>query len=481
MISLHLYTFVATVLLLASTVAAVPLPDDFTIENLMRTVDLTKTYSRETISLILKSKASTPVSSFYWSLNTSLVDEAQPGPKLSIFDVKRKGGDGTIPLTVLAPSNSVIEGISILKIDFDEAIFPGETATISIASARVFSSFAQPSKIKQGEAQVLVWDGGRSIITPYTVVKQRTKVRVADRPPTGYSRDGDDPKVDGNTLTYGPYSDVPPMTSMPIRVKYEYNKPMIVVDKLERELWVSHTGGNLATEENYWLHNGVADLSDQFSRIRWQASVMTNEKISAIKEIPIQLRPGARDVYFTDEIGNVSTSHFNALSREPLLQISPRYPVFGGWNYSFTLGWNHDVGRSLRQSILPKEDGTVEDVYILRVPLIEGPENAVYKKVDVSVVLPEGAEIEQVSSTYTNLTESRSLRKSHLDAKGRPVVTLSASSLVDEHRKHELYVIYKYSNEQAYAKPLLVASAVGAIFLAFIVLTRMDTSISKTA
>jgi len=73
--------------------------------------------------------------------------------------------------------------------------------------------------------------------------------------------------------------------------------------------------------------------------------------------------------------------------REAHLELRPRYPVFGGWKYSFKVGWDADLKEYLRK--LEKGDG-----YVLKIPFLEGPrmpEGIEYKKVEVRVILPEGA------------------------------------------------------------------------------------------
>ena len=93
------------------------------------------------------------------------------------------------------------------------------------------------------------------------------------------------------------------------------------------------------------------------------------------------------DAYYTDVVGNVSTSRFRTNKREALLEAKPRYPVFGGWKYPFTIGWNSDAKNFLRK--------TQAGGYVLNVPFMEGPKQAEgveYKEVNIQVLLPEGAE-----------------------------------------------------------------------------------------
>ena len=194
------------------------------------------------------------------------------------------------------------------------------------------------------------------------------------------------PERQGTSFTYGPFEDKPAGVEEEARVRYEFTKPIIRATLLERDIEVSHWGGNIASEERYWLENHGAKLQNQFSRVEWQMSQHFPTSSSALKELSIPLRVGSVDAYYTDDIGNVSTSRFRTTSRESNLELKPRYPVFGGWKYSFRIGWNNNVKTFLRKT---KGEG-----YVLKMPFLEGPkmgEGVSFEKVVVRFILPEGA------------------------------------------------------------------------------------------
>ncbi|KAK9355476.1 Ribophorin I [Lipomyces doorenjongii] len=475
MIYKTLQLYLLLLLVVRSEAAAFVPSSAFQIQNLFRTVDLTKSYLRESASFIIENISEEPQNEYYVAVPSEIVGNATDS-HLAIMEVKEKRVDPAVSLVVeVGPSNTDL-GVQFYKVQLSKPLTAGETSTIQMATATIGALEAQPKLIKQPEAQNLLWTGSKLALSPYKVARQRTKVKLPDRGANAYSKAKNDPQVEDTTLTYGPYVDSEPFATETIQVRYEYHFPVVEITKLERELWVSHSGGNLATEERYWMTNSAAKLSEAFSRLRWQASGMAGERSTAIKGFLIRLRPGARDVYFTDEIGNVSTSNFRADIRDPVLDFRPRYPIFGGWNYSFTLGWNHDLGRSLR--VLSSEDSG-SDTYMLRVPLLEGPDNAAYDVAEVSIILPEGANVVDIFSTYGDFTKEESLLKSHLDTIGRTVVKLTLNNIVDEHRRNELYITYTYSSASSLHKPIIVSAAIAAIFFAWIILGRIDVSISK--
>jgi oligosaccharyltransferase complex subunit alpha (ribophorin I) len=105
----------------------------------------------------------------------------------------------------------------------------------------------------------------------------------------------------------------------------------------------------------------------------------------------LYLPAGISNVYYYDLIGNVSTSKLRStpsVSRSvkspqySLLEIKPRYPLMGGWNYSFTLGWDS-----------PLQDSANWDAkngrYIVGVPVMTHIAGAVINDAEIKVILPE--------------------------------------------------------------------------------------------
>jgi oligosaccharyltransferase complex subunit alpha (ribophorin I) len=154
--------------------------------------------------------------------------------------------------------------------------------------------------------------------------------------------------------------------------------------------------------------------------------------------LTVPLAVGAKDVYFTDEIGNVSTSRYRSNFRESTLELRPRFPVFGGWNYSFTIGYNYELGSFLKKTTLP-------DQYVLKVPLFEGPsDSTVYEDVTIRVVLPEGATDVQFESPVPLESHDIVLHKTFMDTIGRTTLVLKTKNIVDEQKRSYLYVSFPY-------------------------------------
>lgn len=107
----------------------------------------------------------------------------------------------------------------------------------------------------------------------------------------------------------------------------------------------------------------------------------------------LHLPPGIHDVYFYDLNGNVSTSHLRTVPSVPkgsdsrqvsVFEFRPRYPLLGGWNFSFTLGWDSPLGDYAGWD---KENKR----YLVGVPLQTIIPTAVVDEAEIKIILPEGA------------------------------------------------------------------------------------------
>lgn len=360
---------------------------------------------------------------------------------------------------------------------------PKEQQTLSISYSILSALTPVPAQISQNDKQYVQFTLSAYTPSSYVTEKQKTKIKFPSADVPDYTTliadlNADkkaDPQKQGSTFTYGPYNDIPAGAEQLVSVRYEFTKPITHATALERDIEVSHWGGNLALEERYWLTNQGASLKDHFSRVEWQKTSYMNPPTSALKSLNLPLAPGSVDPYFTDDIGNVSTSRFRPGAREALLELKPRYPVFGGWKYSFRVGWNADLSQHLRKL-------STGDSYVLKVPFLEGPrspEGIQYARVKLRVILPEGAENVRYSTSVPLIDSQTGLHKTFMDTVGRTTLTLSALNLVDEFRERDLIVTYDYPWTAGFRKPIVISLGMFAVFAAAWVVGNLDTSIGK--
>lgn len=316
--------------------------------------------------------------------------------------------------------------------------------TLSLSYSIFHALSPLPSAIEQDETQFVVYNFPAYVSSAYKTDHQKTKVKYPNSNVERYTitsglKRGTDPDVSGRTHTYGPYESIAPGTPCPtITTRYSFPKPIPVCTLLERDVEVSHFGGNLATEDRMWIENRAANLSKPFDRVKFTYSQLLNPPTSALQQMKFPLQPGSVDTYYVDDIGNVSTSHFTPSA----LEIGARYAIFGGWRYKFRIGWNNDLSRFLRQSVgAPGE-------YVLKIPFIQPPklnEGIHYEEIHMRIILPEGASNVQhqlVGSKGLPSHIESSLGKHHtyMDTTGRTVLTLKTENVVDEARRGEIIV-----------------------------------------
>lgn len=117
----------------------------------------------------------------------------------------------------------------------------------------------------------------------------------------------------------------------------------------------------------------------------------------AITSLSLTLPPRIHSPYYIDIVGNVSTSRFrpspNPLKKllpsqknkagNSILEITPRYPLMGGWNYTFTVGYDAPLEDFVKKS----PSGS----FVLAVPFLTPVTDVAVDAVELSIRLPEGA------------------------------------------------------------------------------------------
>ncbi|KAI0036721.1 oligosaccharyl transferase alpha subunit [Vararia minispora EC-137] len=371
-------------------------------------------------------------------------------------------------------------------------------ATTNVVVERVLTRAARPwpTQASQEEDQFMKYDGELFVLSPYPTNTQRTKVRAPSSRIARYNTPEDvsfqtDSIVtkSGATITYGPFTSIPISANAgfiskhqrPISVQYHYEHAVVEVNNLVRTAEISHWGANLNVENNLVLHNGGPELKGHFSRVKHQMQMYMGQLRShVLPAVSLNLPPGARDAYFVDLNGNVSTSRFRPVPSVPksqsarqssYLELRPRFPLMGGWNYSHTVGWDQPLADV---AAYDPTNGT----YIVAVPLLTPIATSVVNDLTFKVIMPEGATDVEVFAPYKPLSVEHSTHISYLDTVGRPAVTLEYKYLTDSHTD-SVYVKYKLPVVSHFQKPRAVASAFFVLFSLVFVTRRMDFSIRK--
>lgn len=128
-------------------------------------------------------------------------------------------------------------------------------------------------------------------------------------------------------------------------------------------------------------------LVGDYSRIDWAIRGESTIKNHVMKEITLTLPKSASSAYFRDHVGNVSWSGFRKERSKSVLTIRPRFPLFGGWQYS----WFHGYYVPLSEFVASGLNVGKSKKYVLSVPFLQLPDDMPVENFALEVILPEGA------------------------------------------------------------------------------------------
>lgn len=353
----------------------------------------------------------------------------------------------------LSGSNTIIAG--------------GVTPTIEVSA--VFSRILKPypSEILQSERQLILYEGNHYFRSPYLTKTQTTKVKLASSSIESYTKLKPSSQSD-QVINYGPYENVASNSYSKLQVHSENNTPFLTVAQLDRTIELSHWSGVISIEEIIDVVHTGAKLKGPFSRYEFQREPTNG--ISSVKSWKTKLPATASDIYYRDEIGNISTSNLKFGTSYITAELRPRFPLFGGWKTHYTLGYYIPTVEYLFN------EGTS---FVLKIPFIDHIyDNQVIESATVKIILPEGAADIKLRQPYSVTRERDQVHYTYLDTIGRTVLVLKKSNLVEDHIQN-FEVLYNYHKILMLQEPLLVVSALFLLCIAVIIYVRLDFSIIK--
>ncbi|ETN78503.1 ribophorin I [Necator americanus] len=322
-----------------------------------------------------------------------------------------------------------------------------------------------PEKITQKENQFVVYHGNAHYAASYPVVEEKTTVKLGSGKtmsvtqvlPTNHENE---------RVVYGPYKDQPAFSTKSIKIHYENNAPFVVATVVERTIEVSHWG-NIAVEEYIELVHKGAELKGPFSRIDHQMD-RRGRRQPALLHFTTVLPASAKDIYYRDEIGNISTSSVRLRADSVDVEIKPRFPLFGGWRTSYVIGYNVPSFEYLYNK---------GNDYALKMRVLDHVfDNVVVEKLTTKIILPEMVRKIRLTTPYTMDRRPDEVRFSYLDTSGRTVVVLQKDNLVPEHIQ-SFTLFYEFEYSQMIREPLLATAFFFALFTAVIIYVRFDFTI----
>lgn len=442
-----------------------------------RSVDVSRSYVREVALVDIINKSDSPQDLYIFPINDGF-DAVDTVSFFSVYDNERNKEIPPIKLS---------EGIYAIKIPYPVA--PGNTFTFKVIYVYTNALEPVPANIGLADKQQLLLKFNKFCYSPYTTLEYSitfagfTKGLEYDLLLDQYNSPNiaDLPEIEGRieeeakVLTYGPAAvTLAPYTVKPLGLWYEHNQPLARVANLERNFWLPASEiGVVQTEDYYELINGGAALNTGFSRVDWIKGryeltrdhfALVHLLFSKSEETPFN------NYYFTDKVGMVSTH----VDRQDDLMFFPRYPLFGGWKYNFTMGWNNDVESFVRK-VTDKAD-----TYIARFPLLSRLDDITYDKVHVSIYLPENAKFINATAFIDEKTQAIGNELSYFDVSdGHVKVSLTYENLFDDLSLSYVYVKYQHSAKNFWSKVYKIAGFVFTGLMSFYALGHVDLSIKN--
>lgn len=432
---------------------------DLVVRNVERHIDLqsqlTKIVTRVVLDNNSKERA---LQSFLFCLD----DER----RRSLSYIAARVEPGKLELKVTETKVQAHRDKAFYSVELGGHLAPRRTLTIEVETIHTHELVPHPKEITQQEKQMVRYTANVYAYLPYAVTKQTTYVALPSRNIESYTK-LKPVSLSAMAVSYGPFDKQPPFAYEEMAVHFENNNKFLTVTRLERTIEISHWG-NIAVEEHIDLLHTGALLKGSFSRYEYARESKSGQ--ASIQSFDTVLPAAATDIYYRDEIGNISTSHTRIKKDSVELNLRPRFPLFGGWKTRYTIGYNVPSYEYLFHS---------GDEYTLEMRLLDHIfDDMVVDEMVLKIIVPEGARNMQLDLPYPATRLPDSVHHTYLDVTGRPMVSVTKRNLVENHIQSFRFK-YTFPRLLMLQEPLLVAVALYLLFLLVITYVRLDFSIDK--
>lgn len=425
-------------------------------KNVERSIDVTTHIVRQNVTMEILNNGSSSASVVHFAV------EADQADHLSLLDVFDSNGRF---LEVQKGSTVEDKSKSYVLYEVKLAKPLDASATTKLVAHIIFTQVLKPfpTHVAQNDRQLVEYHGNHYFFTPYTTQSQTTNVKLGSTRIESKS-ELKPTTVKGDTITYGPYYEKKGFAFSPLKVHYENNSPFLTVRKLIKTIEVSHWG-NVAVEEDYVVEHTGAKLKGQFSRYDFQRNPYGAATVIPMMRQHLPLY--AADPYYRDESGNITTSYFSERADGPLLELLPRFPLFGGWKFGYYIGYNLPTYHYLFTSY---DDSSL---HILNITFGSAFDFAAIDEIVVKIILPEGAKSPEAHVPFGIDSQSAEKHYTYLDTAGRPVIVLEKKNVVSDHNRF-FQVTYRFSSMALLHEPLLLITGFFLVFLAIIFWVRLE-------
>lgn len=355
---------------------------------------------------------------------------------------------------------------SIIRFSLSFPLAPSASMDIKIIWVTGEECTPNPPRVKQGTEHRYLFKTSPTLPTIYRVLKQSYNILIQPDQINNYTKLNGIETVD-NGLMYTNNNPVQPMTVTNLEIFFFNNFPRLVITFFERRITLSHWHESIQVEEFYDITSASPKLLSEFSRVDYVHSFHRSGTVHPLQNIHIILPKDSYFVSYRDEVGNISTSHLRPEHDHEFLEISPRYPIFGGWNFSFELSYYIPMSKNI---VYQDKDSTFH--FSMQLAHLFNDVHA--QKFRLKVILPDGSNIVRIHTPahHHPRQDYISTVLSYLDIFGRPCYHLEMDNLVRD-AVDLIHVEYQYSSFVMMTKLLLLVAFFFAIFLLMIIYHRI--------
>lgn len=435
------------------------------IESIERVCNLHSQYAKFESTLSIKNNGDDNVNKFYFTIPKKLES------KLFLLTFKVKKAQESFQYKIIENfSLKQKNDVTLYEVTLNHYIPSHEKLQIFIEEQYYNRMIPFPTHITLMEDQLVRFEDNVLFYSPYVVESQKIVYKMPSTPISFTEK----PEVNqrGGSVEYGLFKNIAPFSVNLTKLHFENNTPFVVFKKVVISIEVSHWG-NIVIDGSYKIANEGALLTGEYGRVDYSQYKQNSGK-SALKSLNADLPYNSWGVYYTDEIGNISTSNAwrDHSNKEVKIELRPRFAIFGGWKSNWHLGYNLPMHNYLYVNEANKNEYTLKQFFGLVF------EDIVAEDYELKVILPEGAtEIKSllpfdVDDQYTSLTHS------YLDVIGRPTLIFKKRLVCREHYK-QFMITYKFEQYDLMIEPSYLFAAYFLFFIVLIVLGRAELASLK--
>jgi oligosaccharyltransferase complex subunit alpha (ribophorin I) len=326
----------------------------------------------------------------------------------------------------------------------------------------------KPKNIYIKEDQLELYVDTINLVSPYVVKSTTTYVILPSERTKIIKYTKTNSNQSGEKIIYSLTEEIPPFATKKLYLHYLNNKPLMVFNYATKTYQVSHWG-NIAVTEEYQIENIGAKLIGEFGRIDYDEGYTGGK--NAMKKIRATLPLRSWGLWYRDEIGNVSTSAARREMNDVDLELTPRFPILGGWKS------NYDIGYNLPTKFHVKTNN--KGNYMVNLTFGMPYTNMLARNYTVKIILPEGADNIKVKLPIeTSYQVDYDKEYGCLDLFGRKSVIIKLNNMYDVYNTN-IFITYDYQWLMLFVKPLILIVYFIILFVVLIIYNRANISLSR--